>query len=218
MRFTETCGSRSGKRPGWVVSYPLASYASRRPALELRAFAASRPNSGSSRIALACGVSTLVTEVLNSLIISGVISFLSTPRADARDFCKLPRWSMAAAAMMPAWFESAFMGFHLPPDNFIQTLLQVGDKNDNVMIAGHTWNDFIMPWNRPARPTGWSISSNAGNTPGRGPHRAGSATSRFGHRGTCARPARARETPRGCVWAPSPRAVRAERFQSRDRR
>ena len=42
-------------------------------------------------MALACGVSTCVTATLNSLIISGVISFISTPRATASDFCRLPR-------------------------------------------------------------------------------------------------------------------------------
>jgi hypothetical protein len=33
---------------------------------------------------------------------------------------------MAAAAMMPAWFESAFMYFDLVSDNFIQILLPIG--------------------------------------------------------------------------------------------
>ncbi len=35
-------------------------------------------------MALACGVSTLLTAILNSLIISGVISLTSTPRADGQ--------------------------------------------------------------------------------------------------------------------------------------
>jgi len=43
------------------------------------------------RMALACGVRTLVTTDLNSPIMEGVISLTLTPRADASDFCKLPR-------------------------------------------------------------------------------------------------------------------------------
>ena len=44
-----------------------------------RAFAAGRPYSGSSRMALACGVSALLTAVLNSSSICAVTSFLSMP-------------------------------------------------------------------------------------------------------------------------------------------
>jgi hypothetical protein len=87
-----------------------------------RARAASRPNSGSSRIALACGVRTLETTTLNSLIISVVICLISTPRATASDFCRLPRWSMAAAAMMPRSFDSAFMRRSFPSDKPIGQL------------------------------------------------------------------------------------------------
>ena len=49
-------------------------------------------------------------------IISGVTAFVSTPFALAIDFCKLPRWSIAAAAMIPSLFESAFMCFNLPAE------------------------------------------------------------------------------------------------------
>src|ERR1700733_14382203 len=128
MRFADTCGSRSGRRPGWELSYPVSSYASSRPAFDARALAASRPNSGSSRIAVACGVRILDTATLNSDIISGVTAFASTPFALAIDFCKLPRWSIAAAAMIPSLFESAFMCFNLPAERdmlFILAILQL---------------------------------------------------------------------------------------------
>src|ERR1700691_5003402 len=55
-----------------------------------------------------------VTAVLNSCIISSVMSFCETPFAVARDFARLPRWSMAAAAMMPSLLDSAFMCCSLP--------------------------------------------------------------------------------------------------------
>ena len=68
-------------------------------------------------MALACGVRIFVTAVLKSAIISYVICFLSTPFACASDFCRLPRWSIAAAAIMPFSLASAFMCFSLPSDN-----------------------------------------------------------------------------------------------------
>src|SRR5262249_26987609 len=37
--------------------------------------------------------------------------------AAAIDFCRLPRWSMAAAAMMPSLFDSALRCFILPADS-----------------------------------------------------------------------------------------------------
>ena len=67
-----------------------------------------------------------MTATLNSLIIAGVISWTSTPRATASDFCRLPRWSMAAAAMMPRSLESAFMRFNLPAESFMRILWHGG--------------------------------------------------------------------------------------------
>src|ERR1019366_930904 len=58
-----------------------------------------------------------LTAVLNSLIMAGVISWTSTPRTVDRAFCRLPRWSMAMAAMTPRSLASAFMRFILPADN-----------------------------------------------------------------------------------------------------
>src|ERR1019366_2199214 len=68
-------------------------------------------------MALACGVRMRLTAVLNSLIMAGVISWTSTPRTVDRAFCRLPRWSMAMAAMTPRSLASAFMRFILPADN-----------------------------------------------------------------------------------------------------
>ena len=65
---------------------------------------------------MACGVRTSYTAILNSDIISGVTALASTPLALAIDFCKLPRWSIAAAAMIPSSFDSAFMCFNLPAE------------------------------------------------------------------------------------------------------
>src|SRR5258708_39862785 len=69
------------------------------------------PHSGSSRIALACCVSTSVTMILNSSI-----SWPPTlpPRSLASAFCSDPRWSIAAAAMTPRLSETAFMPASLP--------------------------------------------------------------------------------------------------------
>ena len=72
-------------------------------------------------MAEACGVNTRVTAVLNSDIISGVTAFTSTPLAVAIDFCKLPRWSIAAAAMIPLSFERAFRCFNFPGERDIFT-------------------------------------------------------------------------------------------------
>ena len=65
---------------------------------------------------MACGVRIFDTATLNSDIISGVTAFGSTPFALAIDFCKLPRWSIAAAAMIPSLFENAFMCFNFPAE------------------------------------------------------------------------------------------------------
>src|ERR1700685_905411 len=78
------------------------------------------PNSGSSRIALACGVRTFATAILNSCIISSVTCSCGTPLAFAMDLRRLPLWSIAAAAMTPLSFESAFMCFTLPSESCIR--------------------------------------------------------------------------------------------------
>src|SRR5277367_2470305 len=67
-------------------------------------------------MALACGVRTSVTSVLNSSIIE---SETDEPFSLARDFCSEPRWSMAAAAMTPRSFDTAFIPASLPGVSFI---------------------------------------------------------------------------------------------------
>jgi len=74
-------------------------------------------------MALACGVNTLLTTTLNSLIMAGVISFTSTPRADARDFCRLPRWSIAAAAITPRSLDSAFIRLSFPSESSMRNII-----------------------------------------------------------------------------------------------
>ena len=58
-------------------------------------------------VALACGVRIFETATLNSVIISGVTWPVGMPLPAAMAFCKLPRWSIAAAAMTPFLFDSA---------------------------------------------------------------------------------------------------------------
>ena len=48
---------------------------------------------------------------------------VAMPRAAASDFCRLPRWSMAAAAMTPSLFESAFRWRIFPSDKLTKTPL-----------------------------------------------------------------------------------------------
>src|SRR5215831_12180066 len=110
-RRTDQLSSRSGRRPG-----PVLSYAIRSPALRERAREAGRPNSGSRRMALACGVSTRVTMVLNSSIMEALISL---PFSLAKAFCSDPRWSIAAAAITPRSFETAFMPANFPGVSFM---------------------------------------------------------------------------------------------------
>src|ERR1035438_7456420 len=62
-------------------------------------------------MALACGVRTSLTSVLNSSIMA---SETAEPFSLARDFCSEPRWSMAAAAITPCAFETAFIPASLP--------------------------------------------------------------------------------------------------------
>src|SRR5579859_211034 len=86
------------------------------PALRARRFAAGSPHSGSSKIALAWGVSTSLTIALNSSIMAELIS---APFSLASDFCSDPRWSMAAAAITPRWLETAFIPASFPGVRFI---------------------------------------------------------------------------------------------------
>src|SRR5437660_6862211 len=74
-------------------------------------------------IALAWVVIARLTATLNSLMMAGVMSLTSTPREVASAFCKLPRWSMAAAAMMPRSLDRAFMRFNLPAEGFMVTIM-----------------------------------------------------------------------------------------------
>src|SRR4051794_14752162 len=64
-----------------------------------------------------------LTAILDSLMISALISVTATPRPVASAFWRLPRWSMATAAMMPRSLASAFIRFSLPSESFIRHLL-----------------------------------------------------------------------------------------------
>src|SRR5581483_2711546 len=116
MRFADQLPSRSGRRPGPVLSYPVFSYASKSPAFLARRFAAGKPHSGSRRIALAWGVRTSVTRDLNSSI---SLSPTAEPFSFASDFCSEPRWSMAAAAITPRLSDTRCKPASFPGVNFI---------------------------------------------------------------------------------------------------
>src|ERR1039457_7241769 len=126
---------------------------------------------------------------------------------------------MAAAAMTPAWFESAFRCFNLPSDIFIYDLLQLGNRAVTLPDGGNNESlHHIMTHcgaNRPDNPTGMSIFSRAGNRPGLLRHCAESAASAPAHPGTHARSARAIEIPRGFGAAFLRRAAPAERSRSK---
>src|SRR5213594_1871271 len=100
---------------------------------------ASRPNSGSSRIALAYGVRTRVTATLNSDIISGITALDSTPFSLAIDFCNEPRWSMAAAEMTPFLLATALSLFSFPSVIFtaisFSSIQYEIDQKRQLMIA-----------------------------------------------------------------------------------
>jgi hypothetical protein len=72
-------------------------------------------------MALACFVSTSVTSVLNSSISR---SPTSAPLSFASAFFSEPRWSIAAAAITPRSFETAFMPASLPGVIFIAFCLR----------------------------------------------------------------------------------------------
>ena len=75
-----------------------------------RSRSAGNPYSGSMRIALAYGVSAFVTAVLNSVSDAGVACPPCWP------ICRMsePRWSIAAARMIPRSSAQASMPFALP--------------------------------------------------------------------------------------------------------
>src|SRR5271155_3995246 len=73
-------------------------------------------------MALAWGVKTSVTSVLNSSIMA---SLTSPPFSLARDFCSEPRWSIAAAAITPRSFDTAFRPASLPGVSFIKPPIAV---------------------------------------------------------------------------------------------
>src|SRR5579871_275215 len=95
-------------------------------------------------MAEACGVSTFTTMVLNSDIISGVMVFWSTPFADASDFCKLPRWSIAAAAIMPSLFERAFRCLSFPGGIAISLSYPAGKPPEIRLRAPHVVEDLAL--------------------------------------------------------------------------
>src|ERR1700722_17220711 len=78
-------------------------------------------------MAEACGVRTSVTRILNSSIMASVIS---PPFSLASDFCREPRWSMAAAAMTPRSFETFLRPASLPGVSFMRFLLSRGGKDE----------------------------------------------------------------------------------------
>src|ERR1035441_9696068 len=75
-------------------------------------------------MAVACGVRTSLTRILNSSIMASVIS---PPFSLASDFCREPRWSMAAAAMMPRSFETFLRPASLPGVSFMRILLNTNE-------------------------------------------------------------------------------------------
>ena len=70
---------------------------------------------------MACGVRTSLTRILNSSIMA---SEISAPFSLARDFCREPRWSIAAAAMMPRSLETFLRPASLPGVSFMGILLR----------------------------------------------------------------------------------------------
>src|SRR5260370_42418043 len=72
-------------------------------------------------MALACGVRTSLTKILNSSI---MVSETAEPFSLARDFCREPRWSIAAAAITPRSFDTAFIPESLPVAIFINPPIQ----------------------------------------------------------------------------------------------
>src|SRR5690348_14197875 len=75
-------------------------------------------------MAVACGVRTSLTSVLNSSIMA---SLPSPPYSLARDICREPRWSMAAAAMMPRSLETFLRPASLPAVSFMRILLNADE-------------------------------------------------------------------------------------------
>src|ERR1700684_1117294 len=75
-------------------------------------------------MAEAGGVGTAVHRILTSSIMASVIS---PPFSLARDFCREPRWSMAAAAMMPRSLETFLRPASLPGVSFMRILLNTNE-------------------------------------------------------------------------------------------
>ena len=88
--------------------------------MALRCFDASIPHCGSSRIAEAWGVSAAVTIDLNS---SSIASVASRPAAWPSAFFSDPRWSIAAAAIVPVPVDTAFIPASFPGVIFMAALL-----------------------------------------------------------------------------------------------
>src|SRR5579862_7628446 len=140
-RLTDQWSSKSPRRPGPVLSYPVFSYASSSPAFLARRLDAGSPHSGSSRMAVACGVRTSVTSVLNSSIMASVTS---PPFSFAKDFCSEPRWSIAAAAMTPRSFETFLRPASLPGVSFMRNppkVLRIDECVERIIVNdGHEKN------------------------------------------------------------------------------
>src|ERR1700733_12810390 len=73
-------------------------------------------------MAVACGVKTSLTRDLNSSIIWSVTS---PPFSLASDFCREPRWSIAAAAITPRSLDTFLSPASLPGVSFMRVLLGV---------------------------------------------------------------------------------------------
>src|SRR5262249_49098212 len=88
---TVQSGINLGILPGEFCSYPVDSYARRRPQFFARCLEAGMPNSGSKRMALEWGGRILVSAVLNSSIMPLVTWEGSQPFSLAMDFFGEPR-------------------------------------------------------------------------------------------------------------------------------
>src|ERR1700704_6132115 len=93
-------------------------------------------------MALAWGVSTSVTSVLNSSIIASVTS---PPFSLASDFCNEPRWSMAAAAITPRSFDTALSPFSFPGVSFMTSSEEFDSMKSTTFYSKPKRSAGILP-------------------------------------------------------------------------